>query len=622
MRQYFKVIIKIAVLFSLLITMPAPILSAESSPPYAIRTLPSKVEEAWQAYRLMGARSEREEAAKIRDQILLSSRLDGIRRFDLLGAVLIREGEAALRQGEAAEAIEKGREALIWSPQDPNVRFFLSRALLKQSPFMPHRAATEYFKAIYSSTQDFWHSFYLMGRLILISISGILGGFLIFYVFLLVRFLPLWVHGVRERGILGGPGAWTVLFSLILLPAILGAGPVLVVVISMALLWPMMPLSQRRVAAAFVIFISGVNLWLPPMLSWIKADQSSEIRLLSQVSEGWAEASGTARVLEARGGYDRDWAILFALGLQHRREGNLKEAIEFYRKAQAVAPGESIVHNNLGNVLFLMKDYDQAVAAYKRSIEKDRLNAITYYNLNVIYRELLRFEDAKQAYEEAQKINFSLTASYAMEGQKIIDAVFPRSLLWKRIFSRTSLYATEAAAAHDRWLYPFSMNTLPFLLVIFPMGVVIAAFFVPSKYAATPCAMCGEAVCLHCQRRILDFRVCSACWSEAKNIRRKQDLRGLKFRQRRLSRIARWISIPIPGAGHLVLQEALRGMLFLSLFLALVFVMVGHEWLLRAPGETGRTPGSGRIVLSFLGMIGLYLIVFYDLMKKTSTRAQ
>ncbi|MBI1819705.1 MAG: tetratricopeptide repeat protein, partial [Nitrospirae bacterium] len=576
---------------------------------------------AWIEYKTQYSSGQVNEAAGTLDRIRTKAAEKGFERLDLLSAVMIREGEEALSKKKPDEAVELGTAAQRWSPGDPNASFFLAKALTYQHPFKPYAAIRAYLEGLSAAAHDFWFSFYILGRSVVIFGVGFIGSFIVFYVFLLIRYLPLLVHGLEERGsaVLNRPAAWISATTLLFIPLSFGAGAGFALLAGICLFWLFMTKNERRVSASFVAAWSLAVLWLPMTLSWFTADQSTELMLLTQVFHGDAAATATARSMETQGGKDQSWPVLFSLALQKKREENFDDAMERYLQLEKLEPDRSIILNNIGNIYFALKDYDQAAAFYKKSFAQNHQDATSHYNLNLIYREMLRFEEAKQEYETAQQINLPLIQSY--QGEKPVDELFPETVLWKTAFTDSPVKEALSRELFKSVWKPLPLNASPMLLIFLMGGVFVIRWVSSRKYTATVCAVCGQPICFHCQRRVFDLKICAICWSSFKNIKRKSDIRQIRYRRRWLLRTARMLSAFFPGTGHLYIGRGASGFIFSTLFLGMVCVVFFQNAFFRMPGEYGSIlgPGSGAVIVSVL--LVLYIQVFRSLGKASDERS-
>lgn len=95
-------------------------------------------------------------------------------------------------------------------------------------------------------------------------------------------------------------------------------------------------------------------------------------------------------------------------GMIYKDEGHLVEAAEAYRKAQAADPSYNpaseflaIVLTDLGTSLKLADNAEEGIKKYCEALEVDSHYAPAYYNLGVVYSEMMQFDIALTCYEKA-----------------------------------------------------------------------------------------------------------------------------------------------------------------------------------------------------------------------------
>lgn len=582
---------------------------------FSTKQLPAWAETAWSKYKEQRATGQKDASAETLNEVRKQAASQGIQGFDLLAAAMIQEGEEALSKSEIDKAVALGEAARLWSPDDPNSAFFLAKAQFEQHPFSPMAAIGNYFSGLSAAVQDFWFSFYIAGRLVLISLVGLFGSFVLFFAFLLIRYLPLLVHGLHEwtGNVLNRPAVWMLVLTFLLAPLFIGISPVFILFVGLCLVWWFMTGRERLISGTLVAVLSLAVYWLPVTFSWLTADQSPELLLLSQVVRGNADASGWVSHVEEQSNYDKNWPVLFSVALQKKREGNYAEALERYEQLQKLEPDRSIILNNMGNVYFLMKRNEDAMAFYKLSIGKNPLDAASHYNLGLVYRELLRFNDAEQESEAAERINLSLIRSYPGTGP--IDELFSKAILWKAAFSASPSKEADAQTLFGMIMRPLTLETSPYLILILAGGVIVMRLALSRKYTAAHCSLCGRPICFHCQRRILDIKTCSTCWRNFKNVKRKSDLHQIKIRRRWTFRMARWISVPFPGAGHYFFGREMKGFVMQAVYIGALFTLFFGNGFFRAPTEHGEIVGMVGVSLILFMVVILYLLVFFDILK-------
>jgi superkiller protein 3 len=87
-----------------------------------------------------------------------------------------------------------------------------------------------------------------------------------------------------------------------------------------------------------------------------------------------------------------------------RRQGRLDEAVAAFRRGLERAPGDAEAHYDLGNALREQGRCDEAVAAYRRAIELKPDYAEAYCNLGVTLRQQGKFTAALAALQQGHEL--------------------------------------------------------------------------------------------------------------------------------------------------------------------------------------------------------------------------
>jgi tetratricopeptide (TPR) repeat protein len=95
-----------------------------------------------------------------------------------------------------------------------------------------------------------------------------------------------------------------------------------------------------------------------------------------------------------------------------RAQGELTEALRICRQAAEMDPKNSGVWINLGNIYGQLGSVEQAKNSYERAVALDPRNAEAVVNLGTAYQRLGNLEAARQQYEFAISLNPSQAAAY------------------------------------------------------------------------------------------------------------------------------------------------------------------------------------------------------------------
>ncbi len=144
---------------------------------------------------------------------------------------------------------------------------------------------------------------------------------------------------------------------------------------------------------------------------------------------------------------ERDWdrakqAYLMALGLRsdlpdvhyglatvYFQLRELTSAAHHFREVTRLDPLRAGAFVNLGAVLNLLEQYDDAVAALRRGIQLDGQRVEGYYNLGLVYRRKRQIDLAIQAYREAIRVNPRMADAHLNLANLLLDKQQPRLAL-------------------------------------------------------------------------------------------------------------------------------------------------------------------------------------------------
>jgi hypothetical protein len=191
--------------------------------------------------------------------------------------------------------------------------------------------------------------------------------------------------------------------------------------------------------------------------------------------------------------------------------------------------------------------YEQALAVVPDAVP-------VLYNLSQAYRADLKFDEGEAQYQKARAIDAGLLDRYgelSARGEEFAVVDYPtttRELLTDSLhLSPTSPVIQDAVTKVTRHLAPSATIGVALL---FAACWGLGRWF-PNQ-AASPCEVCGRAICRRCQRYFLDLKLCAACWkSYARNakVAPRSTLPQVLKRWEVRRRMAAVLAV-IPGAGH------------------------------------------------------------------------
>ena len=102
--------------------------------------------------------------------------------------------------------------------------------------------------------------------------------------------------------------------------------------------------------------------------------------------------------------------------------GRFPEAIESAKKALEIKPDFAEAHNNLGSAYNNLKiNLEEAVREFREALRLDPKFAVASFNLGIALNSLGRYEEARQAYEKAARINPDYTNPHVNLGVMYLE---------------------------------------------------------------------------------------------------------------------------------------------------------------------------------------------------------
>ena len=96
--------------------------------------------------------------------------------------------------------------------------------------------------------------------------------------------------------------------------------------------------------------------------------------------------------------YEKGWmkdsiaSVTFDLASDQYMKGNFEKAKRLYEKANKIEPNNTIVLNALGDISADLKNLNECIMYFEKSLKIDSLNTSTYMNFGTAYNKLLKFD--------------------------------------------------------------------------------------------------------------------------------------------------------------------------------------------------------------------------------------
>ena len=143
----------------------------------------------------------------------------------------------------------------------------------------------------------------------------------------------------------------------------------------------------------------GIGLLLQGHLKAAEAAFLAVTRIDPKYADGWVNiarcrlqegnVAGAREVLDKALTLAPDLAKAhFFLAMADKRDGRYDDALAHLQRASAQFPGDRVIHNEIGRLLFLQRRYADAVAAFARTLAIDPEDLTAHYNLILCHRGL------------------------------------------------------------------------------------------------------------------------------------------------------------------------------------------------------------------------------------------
>jgi tetratricopeptide (TPR) repeat protein len=569
---------------------PPPVVAAPAPPPRGqVALLPAEtsadLQAHWAARRdYLRDRDERraedeEQRVRVLKDDLALENLFGI------AAALVRESQASLAAGSPGLARKACKVAVELAPALPAAHTCLARAILAENPGAVSAAAASYVAAARAAFADPRIGRALTANAAGIALAGVTAAAIVFVVLLFLRYAQLYVHDVHHLFPAGARPWQTNLLAavLILSPLLLQAGFV-------PLLFTLL-LAVALYASAAEVALGCIVLVLVAALPFAAEGIGRVAAFGGPATDVWMLEHGEGAVPELRRLQERlridkpDAAVAFAVAHKAKREGDLVQAEQLYRKAlEAVGDGASpravaAIRNNLGNVYLLRGDADRAVQQYEKAIDLQESLGAPHFNLSRAYGyggvESLKKVQA----EQARALELDRPGIDAFTGGQLtmnrksnkflIDLPLDESLLDPLVEGEARIAGPVGDEVRALLAGPLPLSAASALPLLAALAFIALHAMRLRVRPSGRCDRCGREVCKRCDG---DARPAEALCAQCVNVfvrrsgvdpteRIRKEVAVQAYRRRR-TLVARAFNL-VSGAGHVLIGHPVSGLTFL-----------------------------------------------------------
>jgi len=135
--------------------------------------------------------------------------------------------------------------------------------------------------------------------------------------------------------------------------------------------------------------------------------------LLANISAKNRNFNETKKILvEAKELEPKNTSVLNNLGTACRELGEIKNAVDYYKKAIEIDPNNANSYYNIGAIHYDAKKYNEAKNYLEKTVELQPNFALPYFVLGNLHADLKDYENAISNYNKAIKINKNLPGAY------------------------------------------------------------------------------------------------------------------------------------------------------------------------------------------------------------------
>jgi tetratricopeptide (TPR) repeat protein len=335
---------------------------------------------------------------------------------------------------------------------------------------------------------------------------------------------------------------------------------------------------------------------------------------LQEVTSGVALADKALEIKKFTQQYPKEIVGIYSLALAEKIANHSEASMKLVNDIIGRDNGYYQAHILKGNLLYLQKNYKEALPEYLKAISLNPSSTLALYNLSKIYYNEAELEPGNETMKKARESNpveFSrLEDEYrqaAVNGIHLFDPPIATEEVLKSIQKNSSIEFPKR----------ISVN----LLLLFAIFVALMLFHVfrGKRSHAIACEKCGNTNCPKCHSAGAEADLCAQCYNlYIKKVTIDPELKINKEREIRLHKqrkkvFASMATAILPGTGNIYLGHSRLGVMQLLISALLI------SWLLPipfAPDENYLPIFHGFLIgVGLLALIIHYLLSFIEIVR-------
>jgi len=611
---------------------PAPVTENLRRPIEPVKTSPAEILRLWQEQRKALREQDGATAHKAREAILAAKQDLAVENLTSFASAEVREAEKSLAARLGADALEHATFAVALAPDLADAHLALARANF----FGSEGKSSAGISALWSAVRAGWREPHTARAIVAdataAGLAALFAAACAAILLLLVKRVRLYLHDFHHLPLVrAGTSVQAALLALALLavPIAFQLGPFPALAIFALAVWLYLSFTERVVVTAALCSL----VVLPMLTRMVAAEAVWTGTLAEQIYEIQHGEMREALVasLEAKAGADGQGvapAARMALGLYHKRRGDLEAALRWYQRAAMGEDRSSELDVDRGNVLFLRGDLEGAKAAFLAATDRSGVQlstlAAAHYNLYKVYLRLSALEQGDEARRRAQQEDGALVERYGSDedfraNRYLIDVGVPQPQL-EQLAVADGAPDALAEAIRARLAGAVPGNLWPAAPLGW-MGLLWILALARKRIApSVPCERCGRPACRRCDGQAKE--ICGQCV----NVFLKRGLVDSRDRLRKEAQVrrhGRWVkaatrmlAVVGGGIGHLFAGDAIRGFLFTFALLFCAFVCWFWRGVLPPPPPSPYVVGAKLALAVPLGVF-VYAAAVWDVFRRS-----
>jgi tetratricopeptide (TPR) repeat protein len=554
---------------------------------------------------------------------LYQYRLDrGAANLSVVACFLIRASKRFLQEGNTAAAYAYAEYAVNIAPDYPPAYTHMALVRWNENRLRVDALFVGLYGYLHATLTNYVSAAVPLTKMLVLLLFSVLFTIVAFAMVSLYKYFKLLVHDLGHVLPAPLPRHFALCCALLALclPLFLGCGIIITALCWLVVLFLYHSRREQQLIVMFALLFLLAPLLIQVIAQLVSTHTSETFYHAYQVTnENWGEE--TEPMLASRIGansYDAD--ALFALALLYKREGRIREARQLYTRLLERDPSDCRVWVNMGNTYLAEKKYDQAITHYTRSIELCPDSVEGHYNLSRVQLIEYLFAESNKNFNRAKELDSDrvdhFLHSYSLNSNRlVVDQVSPVSAYWQRTFAVSE--AQERLSA-QLWNYFFRGISYRFrygVVVIVFLFVALLCIDRQTARHSLACEYCGCAVCRKCKRLVPEHRLCKQCatiFKSANDImisvsRKEEHVASIERYQGRKLFAGKLLSVLLPGTGHLLVDQPMRGTAILFCFFLLLSKLLFWDNLLVNPWQMITGPAYLSMLLVAIPLIILYL---------------